>query len=117
MKPELERRDGKGGSIEVSDARDAEEPLRLLAGFEPGRSSPSIPTSGCSSVFAPRREADVSSSLSLTRLNCSYRAPTWVRYDVNSVLSMRVMFVRVTGGMSLAVGGLWVLDAGAVACG
>lgn len=100
--------------MEPIDESEALDPFRPIGGFELGRRYPSVlAVSTSSSCLLLRRMTDVSTSLSLTRRSCSYSVVNWVRYGEKSPLSTWVMFVRVTGGISLAVGGLCALEAGA----
>jgi hypothetical protein len=51
------------------------------------------------------------------RARTSYRLPTCARYGLNTEGSTCGMFVSVTGGMSLVLGGLCDEEAGAEVCG
>jgi hypothetical protein len=118
-KPELLLRIGGVASIVENGDIDDTDAFLDVAGFLPGRRRPSSRTSASSSRLLPRRckTSDSSFSSSFTLRNCSYRAPTWVRYGLNSAESTWVILVNVTGGISFAVGGLCALDAGADVCG
>jgi hypothetical protein len=56
------------------------------------------------------------SSLSV-RVRASYKLPTWARYGLKTDGSTCGMFVSVTGGISLVLGGLCAEEAGADVCG
>lgn len=92
-------------SIEVKLATDDTDDFRGTCDrFPPVRKRGSSWTSDASSPLASRGRP--SSSLSLIRCSCSYSAPTCARYGLKSEASTCLMFVRGTGGISRAVGGL-----------
>lgn len=108
----------RGCGVSIEEAREAKEDCLDRIGFlEDLRSCSS--RSEKSSVLLPFRKSCVppSSSFSFALCSASYIAPTCDRYGLNSAGSTVWILVRVTGGISRAVGGLCALDDGAEVCG
>ena len=115
---ELVLRRGLGGSTELIEDMEDVDPFLVTFGLELGCKWPSE-LSLASSYLLPRRLTGVagSSSVSCKLCSCWYNALTWDRYGANSLASTWGMFVSVTGGISLAVGGFWALKADTAVCG